>query len=191
MIDGKAPANISHTVLIHAGSYKDFVSKLTTQYPLAVIRFTKKVAIHYYIVQLEDRSVKGYSKKELYELPIMAIREEFSSFVFFKSIKGYNNVLKRMCGAPERANAPYDLIQHMLTPFEKMVLLGIDRIQSLTVEGLTEQGQKVTTTYFNKEEMVSKDALERIFTAETVKVNKDTMSFITLIKELKWKVGIC
>lgn len=190
MIDGKAPAYISHTVLIHAGSYKDFVSKLAKQFPLAVVRFSKKVAIHYYIVQIEDRSVKGYTKKELYELPMMAMREEFSSFVFFKSIKGYNNVLKRMCGAPERANAPYDLIQHLLTPFEKMILLGQDRIQSLTVEGLTEQGQKVTTTYFNKDEMVSKEAFEKIFAAETVKINKDTMSFITLIKDKQWKVGI-
>ena len=90
----KVPAFISHTVLIHAGSYKDFTVKLTTKYPKLAIKFVKKIAIHYFIVQLEDHNDKAISNKEIYNnLPIMALREEFSGFIFFKSTKAYNNVL--------------------------------------------------------------------------------------------------
>ena len=47
----KTPAYISHTVLVHAGSYRYFLTKLTTNLPQLHVKFVKKVAIHYYILQ--------------------------------------------------------------------------------------------------------------------------------------------
>ena len=91
MAHSNLPANISHTVLVHAGSYKNFLTQLS-KYPQLKPKFVKRVAIHYYIVQLEDSGEKGVTKQEIYSLPIMAMREEFSSYIFFKNIRSYNNV---------------------------------------------------------------------------------------------------
>ena len=74
MVRNQLPALISHTVLVHAGSYNDFISKLVSKYPDQKIVFVKRVAIHYYILQLEDNSTAGIKKQELYDLPLMALR---------------------------------------------------------------------------------------------------------------------
>lgn len=181
-----APALISHTVLVHAGSYKDFLSKLTTQYPDLHIRFVKRVAIHYYILQLEDGSKEGISKQKIYDLPIMALREEFSSYIFFKNTKSYNNVLKRMCKANEdEERACYLLTQHMMTPFEKSVLLNLEEAQSITyTEGDT------TTTSFKHEDIVSMNMLNKLFGLEKVEVDRKEKDFVELAKTLEWKIGI-
>ena len=83
------PANISHVVIVHGGSYNDFLNKINTKYPNLLMRFTKKVATHYYIIQLEDEGVTEVTKQELYDLPIIAMREEFSGYIFFKSVAVY------------------------------------------------------------------------------------------------------
>ncbi len=184
-MEKKVPAFISHTVIVHAGSYKDFLSKLT-QYPDLHIRFVKRVAVHYYILQIEDNSEKGIEKQKIYDLPIMALREEFSSYIFFKNIKSYNNVLKRMCNVKENGdNAPYILTQHMMTPFEKSVLLDLDEAKSITyTDGDT------TTTCYSKEEITSMKVLNKLFDLEKVKVNDKEEVFSQLCKKLDWKIGI-
>lgn len=188
----KAPAFISHTVLVHAGSYKDFLQKLTTEHPDLQIKFVKKVAIHYYILQLEDHCASPIDKNVIYKLPIMALREEFSSFIFFKSTKAYNNVLKRMCGAPDNEKAVYELAQHMLTPFEKSILLDLDEAKSLTLTEKSEDGkEKTITTLFKKEEILSMQTLNKIFGLTEVKVNSKEQLFSDLVKDkMKWIVGI-
>lgn len=182
----KVPALISHTVIVHAGSYKDFLSKLTTQYPDLRVRFVKRVAVHYYILQIEDASEKGIEKQKIYDLPIMALREEFSSYIFFKNIKSYNNVLKRMCNAKENeGKAPYILAQHMMTPFEKSVLLNLDEAKSITyTEGET------TTTCFSQKDISSMNMLNKLFNLDKIKVDNKEEDFADLCKKLNWRIGI-
>lgn len=187
----KAPAYISHTVLVHAGSYSEFLAQLTAKYPLLQIKFVKKVAIHYYILQLEDHSTLQVKKEEIYKLPIMALREEFSGFIFFKSTKAYNNVLKRMCNASNNEMAAYDLVQHMLTPFEKSALLGLEDAQSLEYKEVNDKNETTILTIFRKEEILSMKTLNKLFGLEDVKVNGEDKTFSNLVKEKSnWTIGI-
>ena len=104
------PANISYTLLVHAGSYKDFVKKMERDYPDLEIKATKQKAVHYYLVLVSENGNTDYKKEQIYKLPIMAMREEFSNYIFFKSVKAYNNVLKLMYNGKEDNNAPYNFI---------------------------------------------------------------------------------
>ena len=190
----KAPAYISHTVLVHAGSYKDFIKKLTTNFPQLQIKFVKKLSVHYYILQLEDHSdgLKGISKKEIYKLPLMAFREEFSSFIFFKNIKSYNNVLKRMCGAPKNKDANYDLVQHMLTPFEKSILLDLENAKKLEMEitdAMTDVKENIIIN--SQEEIKSMRTLSRIFSLSKVKIDEQEKDLTSIVKDkYKWTIGV-
>ena len=40
------PANISYTLLVHAGSYKDFTKKMEREFPDLEIKATKQTAVH-------------------------------------------------------------------------------------------------------------------------------------------------
>lgn len=188
-----APAFISHTVLVHAGSYKDFTLKLTTQYPKLAIKFIKKVAIHYYVIQLEDHNDVAIKKQQIYDLPIMAMREEFSGFLFFKNTKSYNNVLKRMCGAPDNEMAAYDLIQHMLTPFEKGVLLNLADAKSIEFTS-KEPGSNVDmiTSIHGKDRVNSIQTLGKIFGVQKCRVDDIEIDLSLEVKDMmkKWIVGI-
>ena len=48
------PANISYVLLVHAGSYKDFVKKMERDFKDLEIKYTKQKAIHYYIVTVTE-----------------------------------------------------------------------------------------------------------------------------------------
>lgn len=186
----KFPANTSHTVLVHAGSYKDFLNKLNTNYPQLHIRFAKKIAIHYFIVQIEDVGTNEIPKQKIYELPIMALREEFSNYIFFKNVKSYNNVLKRMCNASEDPNAAYVLLQHMMTPLEKGKLLDVEKASKLEIVEENERHETVYTTYFvQKTETMA--LFNKLFPASEVKIDGVEKKFVDLIKTQNWKVGIC
>ena len=188
MIDSKLPAYISHTVLVHAGSYKNFLSQVATKFPQLKIKFTKRIYVHYYIIQLEDTGEIEIKKKQIYSLPIMAMREEFSSYAFFKSVKNYNSVLKRMCNGDNNKNVVYDLLQHMMTPFEKSKLLKLDKAKTLTIEEETEK-EILTTSYYG-EALKSMEVLEKIFLLNKVKVDKHEIDFDELVKKEKWRIGI-
>lgn len=189
MVRNQLPALISHTVLVHAGSYKDFISKLNSKLPELKIKFVKKVAIHYYILQLEDTSEAGIKKQAIYDLPLMALREEFSSYIFFKNTKSYNNVLKRMCNASENKNAAYLLLQHMMTPFEKSLLIELKDAKSLCIEEINESKEAQTTTYYG-EALKSMEVLNKIFSLEKVLVDDEEKEFASEAKDLTWVVGI-
>ena len=184
------PANISYTLLVHAGSYKDFLNQLNTHYTQLKIMFVKKIAIHYYIVQVEDRGEKDLNKKTIYQLPIMAMREEFSNYVFFKNTKSYNNVLKRMCNAKENPNASYDLLQHMMTPFEKSKMIDLEAADSVEFIELNAQNEEQSITYYDTS-IRKMEVLNKLFDATHVKINKEEKIFIDLIKTQNWKIGIC
>lgn len=186
----KFPANTSHTLLVHAGSYKDFLGKLTSNYPQLHIKFVKKVAIHYYIIQIEDVGQTDIPKEKIYELPIMALREEFSNYIFFKNVKSYNNVLKRMCDASHNPNAAYDLLQHMMTPFEKGKILDVEKASKVEITEEDDQHRTIQTTYF-VQKMETMSFLNKLFPASEVKVDGVEKKFVDLIKTQHWKVGIC
>lgn len=183
------PNNISYTALVHAGSYKDFVAKLVKDFPTLKIRHAKKVAIHYYIFQLEDTTEKGISKKAIYNLPLMALREEFSSYIFFKNTKSYNNVLKRMCNASEDKDAAYKLALYMMTPFEKGKILDLDNAESLEIV-VIENSKEVSQTYFT-EAIKQPKVATNLFCVNKAKVDDKLIDLLETIKGEKWIVGIC
>lgn len=183
------PSNVSHLVLVHAGSYKDFCSRLKTKYPSQKIVLEKRVAIHYYILQIEDTGATPIKKQELYDLPIMALREEFSNFIFFKNTRSYNNVLKRMCKADENEKAAYTLTQHMMTPFEKSIVLDLEDAKSLQIESKAENGTVSNITYYGQG-IHGQEALNKIFSLEKVVVDNEEREFSDLVKNYKWTIGI-
>jgi len=188
MTDLKVPANISHTVLVHAGSYKSFLSQLTIKFPQLKPKFIKKVAIHYFIIQLEDVGEKAISKKDIYSLPLMAMREEFSSYIFFKNVRSYNNVLKRMCDGNNNKNAAYDLLQHMMTPFEKSRILNLCDAKTLTIE--EEEDKETIITSYSGEALKSMEVLNKLFSLNKVEVDNVDLAFNELIKKETWYIGI-
>lgn len=184
----KAPAYISHIVIVHAGSYKDFINKLTKDYPYLIPKFIKRTHIHYYVIQLEDHN--QYEKEDIYKLPIMAMREELSSFIFFKTDKILNNLLKRM--TDEKSENPInDLIQETLTPYEKRILCKMDEAKSLTLEeplGIKD-GTKITTIY-DKKEMISISVLAKIFPLSLLKINDKEINFVDEVRKMDWNIRI-
>ncbi len=187
MAHSNLPANISHTVLVHAGSYKNFLTQLS-KYPQLKPKFVKRVAIHYYVVQLEDSGEKGVTKQEIYSLPIMAMREEFSSYIFFKNIRSYNNVLKRMCDGNHNKDAAYDLLQHMMTPFEKSRVLKLYDAKSLKIK--EEKDKEIVSTSYYGEALKSMEVLNKLFSLSKVEVDDIELTFNELIKKETWYVGI-
>ena len=65
------PANISYTLLVHAGSYKDFVKKIERDFPDLEIKYTKQRAVHYYIVLVTENGKTEYKKEDIYLLIII------------------------------------------------------------------------------------------------------------------------
>ena len=182
------PANLSYVVLVHAGAYKEFLNQLISKYPQLKPTYTKKVAIHYYVVQLEDDGDTETPKQNIYNLPIMAMREEFSSYIFFKNVKSYNNVLKRMCDAQHNKEAVYDLLQNMMTAFEKSKILKLCDAKCLKIE---EQKDKdtISTSYYG-DSLKSSEVLTKLFSLTKAIVDDIDLSFIDLIKDENWIVGI-
>lgn len=189
-----APANISHIVLVHAGSYNDFIRDLNAKYPGLNPIFIKRKAVHYYIVQLEDTSSQGnYSKNDIYKLPIMALREEFSKFIFFKKLKSYNVVLKRMCGDCSKEDAPFALLQEMLSPFEKRLMGKLEdanKLEITEIEFVDGKNIDRTTTIFSKDEILSMKTMNKIFGLDTIKLDDKSINFVDVVKDKDWKVGI-
>lgn len=183
------PSNVSHLVLVHAGSYKDFCSRLKTKFPSQKIVHEKKVAIHYYVLQIEDTGTTAIKKQELYDLPLMALREEFSNFIFFKNTRSYNNVLKRMCKADDNENAAYVLTQHMMTPFEKSIILDLEDAKSLKIDDVAADGTESSIFYYGAN-ICGAEALSKIFSLDKVVVDNEEKEFAELVKSYKWTIGI-
>jgi len=186
----KVPQKISYVVVIHAGSYKNYEKELKKKFPTIVQKFSKRVGIHYYIEQLENESEPKISLKDLYTLPIMGIREELSTYAFFKSTKTYNNVLIRLCDSKHDKDAQYQLVQLMLTPFEKSYYCfstGHSRI-SYTEENIERKTKK--TYFINTEDDYSFDNMDKLFNINEFDVLEQHFSFKELVKKLTWEVGI-
>lgn len=179
------PANTSYTILVHAGSFKDFNKKLLADFPHLKIQSVKNRAVHYYIVHLMEDGVIEYKKENIYKLPIMAFREEFSNYLFFKNVKGYNNVLRLMCNGKENENAPYDLFQEMLTGFEKYRYANI----SEKTKEINYTLKEITTSVFGKNIMEVK-VMNDIFECNKIKVEQKEIDFSDIVKKQHLLVGI-
>lgn len=190
MTKEQLPAFISHTVLVHGGSYSAFIEQLQKTLPQLQIKFAKRVKVHYYILQLEDHSEKAITKKQIYDLPILAMREEFSKYIFFKNIKSYNNVLKRMCEADKNPNAPFVLGQHMMTPFEKSMMINLQEAPNLSLSGVNENNEEYSVYYDKKILQNSVNVLAELFKVDKCKVGDKEENFTLLAKKQKWTVGI-
>ena len=183
------PANISYTLLVHAGSYKDFTKKMEKSFPDLVIKNEKQKATHYYVVMVTENGKTEYRKEDIYKLPIMALREEFSNYVFFKSVKAYNNVLKLMLNGKENDKAPYELFVEMLTPIEKLKYGEVNK-DTKSLKYIRKQGaQEVETSVFG-EHIFSAKVLGELFEGYEVSVDDKPIDYVDLIKKQKLTVGV-
>jgi len=179
------PANLSYTLLIHAGSYKDFTKKIAKDFADLEIRAVKQKAIHYYIVWVSENGNTEYTKEALYKLPIMAMREEFSNYMFFKSIKAYNNVLKLMLNGKENKQAPYDLFKEMMTPIEKYKFGEVDN----TIKNIQYTNGTTNTSVYGTHIFDAK-TLEEVFVGDALIVEGKPINLIDKLKEQHLRVGV-
>lgn len=183
------PANISYTLLVHAGSYKDFVKKMEKNFPDLEIKYTKQRAVHYYIVMVTENGKTEYKKEDIYRLPIMGMREEFSNYLFFKSIKAYNNVLKLMLNGKENNKAPYELYVEMMTPIEKCKYGEIGK-ETKSVKYTRKQGSQEVDTSIYGEHIFNSKTLGELFDGYNLKVDDSEVDFVELLKKQNLKIGV-
>jgi hypothetical protein len=183
------PANLSYVLLVHAGSYKDFTKKIARDFPDLEIKADKQRATHYYVVIVTENGKTEYKKEDIYRLPIMGMREEFSNYLFFKSVKAYNNVLKLMLNGKENNNAPYDLFIEMLTPFEKYKYGKVSQETKSIKYTQKQSGQEVDTTICGAHIFNAK-TLNEVFSGYDFQVDDKEIDFVELIKKQKLTVGV-
>lgn len=184
------PANISYTLLVHAGSYKDFVKKMDRDYPDLEIKATKQKAVHYYLVLVSENGNTDYKKEQIYKLPIMAMREEFSNYIFFKSVKAYNNVLKLMYNGKEDTNAPYNLFIDMLTPIEKYKFGEVNNeTKSISYTEQISAKASMKTSVFG-EQIFNISTLANVYMGNDLTVDDKEIDFVELIKKQNLRIGI-
>lgn len=183
------PANISYTLLIHAGSYKDFVKKIARDFPDLEIKYTKQRAVHYYIVQVTENGKTDYKKEDIYKLPIMGMREEFSNYLFFKSVKAYNNVLKLMLNGKENDKAPYELFVEMMTPIEKYKYGNVDKNVKTLKYTHKEGAQEVNTSIYGGHIYEIK-TLSEVFNGYAITVDDKEIDYVELMKKQSLTIGV-
>lgn len=173
------PANTSHVVIVHAGSYEDFIDKLKARHPNLKMRFIKRVAIHYYIIQLEDEGYTDVKKSEIYKLPVLAMREEFSNYVFVQSEKSFRTMVKRMA-----QDDLYLFFQHLFTPFEKTHFFNFKDAKELKIiDGTCEK-------LMYGERIQQPEVLKDIFEAVDVVLDEKPIDYKDTAKECGWVVGV-
>lgn len=187
MDKNEMPSNISYTLLIHGGSLKAFLNKMAKDYPDLQIKMMKKKAIHYYVALITENGKTEYTKDQIYKLPIMAMREEFSNYLFFKSIKAYNNVLKFMYDGKNNTNAPYDLYVDMLTGIEKYKLAKINR-DIKCVSYKKEDENSLVSVYGAS--IHNMDNIYKLFNADEIKLDDEEVDYALELKKQKLTIGI-
>ena len=119
----------------------------------------------------------------------MAMKEEFSNYLFFKSIKAYNNVLKIMCDGNHNDNAPYDLYMNMLTGLEKLKLSDVNKDTKALNFVKNENNTEVDTTVFGAN-IFSASTLNNIFEVIKFKVDDKEIDLTELLKKQKLTIGV-
>lgn len=186
----KMPKYVSHIVIVHGGSYTNFCTQLTSRFPHLQMKFIKTVQVHYYIIQLEDHSDKIISKEDIYSLPILAMREEFSNFIFFKNMKAYTNVLRRMCDSSINPGANYTLAESMMTPYEKGELIDIENAEYISIPLM--MGKDKVTHHYSKAYIKPSqmEIYNQLFKSKSAIRDNEEISFAQKISGYRWTVGI-
>ena len=187
------PVNYSYILLVHAGSYNNCLSMINKNFKKLSIVNAIRRKTHYYIIQVEDtNTVNFYKKEDLYKLPIMAMREEFSNYIFFKTIKAYNNVLNLFCNYKENKDAPFWFFQNMLTAFEKYRLAGVSNTtKSLEYTSNRENvNYEVKTLLNGQAEIINSKNMNNIFGCDKITVDGKDVIFLDSMKEHNLKIGI-
>lgn len=187
MDKNQMPSEISYTLLVHGGSLKSCLNKLNNDLPNLTVRGIKKRAIHYYVILVTENKDSNYKKDEIYKLPIMAMREEFSNYLFFKSVKTYNNALKFMCDGKDNEDAPYDLYTEMLTGIEKYKMADITE-ENKSLSYSVEDDKALVSVYGAS--MQKPDTIAKLFMASDVKVDDDEVDYNDKLKQQHLMIGI-
>ena len=200
MTEKDLPSCLSYIILSHAGSIKPLRRLIEKNLPeIRVIR-EKKVATHYYILHLELIANIEHAVEEIYKLPVMAVREEFTSTVLFKKVKTYNNALHMMYKKQTtlekeyEENAPFLFITELLTPMEKYFLFNptedVKQI-SLKYEQIIGEEKPVQVTHeYQAESFKTAEFLDKLFEVDDAIVDGDFIEVVPRIKEANWKIGI-
>lgn len=186
----KMPANYSYVVLVHGGAFKKFCEQLASK-PELQIKYIKKIAIHYYVIQLECTEAKPLNLIHIKNLPVMAFRDEFSSYIFFNAAKPFQTTLKRMCSSKEDDDAALELVSYMLTPWEKVKLLNINDKDDLEISRV--DGKITRYSIFSGADVLKNESLQKIFESDTITINEKEKNIVEELKGSpdKWTIGIC
>lgn len=184
------PSVISYTLLVHAGSYSTFKARFEKEVPNLEIVREKKKAIHYYIIQVREKKGTSTNKEDIYKLPLMSMREEFSNYLFFKSVKAYNNALKGMKKEGNEKDLPYVLYQEMITPLEKVIIGNIgDNVKSLMFKNVDSRGNVSVINIPNKD-LDERSTLDLLFENDSCSIDGKDYNFKEEIKKESLKIGI-
>ena len=86
----------------------------------------------------------------------------------------------------------YDLVQHMLTPFEKSILLDLENAKKLEMEitdAMTDVKENIIIN--SQEEIKSMKTLSRIFSLSKVKIDEQEKDLTSIVKDkYKWTIGV-
>ena len=83
-----------------------------------------------------------------------------------------------MCNATENENAPYMLVQHMMTPFEKSRILNLEEAKSLEIKEETTDKLSRSITYCSHERIMSAEVLNKLFGLDKVSVDDNEKEFV-------------
>ena len=184
------PANISYTFIVHGGAYKEFNKIFARDFTGMQVVSVKQKAVHYYLVLVSENGNTDYKKEQIYKLPIMAMREEFSNYIFFKSVKAYNNVLKLMYNGKEDNNAPYNLFIDMLTPIEKYKFGEVNNeTKSISYTEQVSEKASMKTSVFG-EQIFNISTLTNVYIGNDLTVDDKEIDFVELIKKQNLRIGI-
>lgn len=95
-----------------------------------------------------------------------------------------------MCNGSKEKDAPYDLCQAMLTPFEKSVLLDLEDAKMIKYEETSDTGVQMSTTLYSADEIKSMKTYNKLFSLDKLIVDNQEERFADLVKKLNWQIGI-
>ena len=100
-----------------------------------------------------------------------------------------------MCEEKDEDDASIELIEKMLTPFEKSQILNLAEAESLEYEEPLKDGEPgvMTTIIRNKEEIKSMQTLNKLFGLDKVTINNEDIDLKEMVKtkfSKKWTIGV-
>lgn len=187
------PSELSYSVIVHGGSYNDFLHKLSVNYPFLEIAESKIENKHYHVITLREKKGANYKKEDLYKLPIIALREEFSNYMFFKNERAYKNTLRFMCLETKEAcdKKAFLLFAKTLTVLEKIIFSDITE-DTKKIDCISYINEIEANTIIADPSTINDNIgiREDIFKTQTMKVDGILYNFVDLMSKQTLNVGI-